>query len=89
MMCGCPVISSDAGPLKDVTLNRANYFNDLKNHIELAGLIEKIVNNMPSEKDLKETALLMIDTYSPDKIAKMYDELIKRGYQKHYGTKQI
>ena len=73
-ICGCPVISSRCEALPDTTKNLLYYYEPATDENALGNKIIEILNNKPSEKELKNISTNLSFLYRPERQA---SEIIK------------
>jgi len=77
MICGCPVICSNAASLPEVCGDAALYF-DPKNSLEIIAQINKLVDDTDLQARLRERGLKQARQYTWDKAARQLAEVIFR-----------
>lgn len=75
--CGCPVVASDAGSLKEVGGDACIYF-DPKNEKEMIGKISLLLDNENLRKDLIEKGKKRVKIFSWEKLAKQTLEVYQK-----------
>ena len=73
LACGCPVVSSDVGDIKDICQNSAKIFKP-GDYKKLAYYIELFLENKKVREDMSKRGLEIVKRYQPEKI---YTKLLK------------
>lgn len=76
-MCECPVISTMAESLPDVTAGKVNYYDPPKSWNKLSNLILTVLNNAQTKSDLKEIAIYFSERYDNEKQANKILQLLE------------